>query len=70
MHAKRAQSEPARTDDFSRVAIWYEAERQMGSCRSHFSRALAEGLNTQQSDAEFDAMLGASIENIYTASIT
>jgi len=35
-----------------------------------FSRALAEGLNAQHSDAEFDTMLGASIENIYTASIT
>jgi fructose-bisphosphate aldolase class I len=35
-----------------------------------FSRALTEGLSAQQSDAEFDAMLGAAIEGIYAASIT
>jgi fructose-bisphosphate aldolase class I len=35
-----------------------------------FSRALAEGLNAQQSDDEFDAMLGASIESIFQASST
>jgi fructose-bisphosphate aldolase class I len=35
-----------------------------------FSRALAEGLTAQQSDAEFNAMLDASIESIYRASIT
>jgi fructose-bisphosphate aldolase class I len=35
-----------------------------------FSRALAEGLTAQQSDAEFHAMLDASIESIYRASIT
>lgn len=34
-----------------------------------FSRALAEGLSAQQSDADFDATLGASIESIYQASI-
>jgi fructose-bisphosphate aldolase class I len=33
-----------------------------------FSRALAEGLSAQQSDAEFNATLGKSIQNIYTAS--
>ena len=33
-----------------------------------FSRALAEGLKAQQSDAEFDAMLNDSIESIYQAS--
>jgi fructose-bisphosphate aldolase class I len=34
-----------------------------------FSRALAEGLTAQQSDAEFDAMLNATIQSIYDASI-
>jgi len=35
-----------------------------------FSRALTEGLSAKQSDAEFDAALGASIQSIYDASIT
>jgi fructose-bisphosphate aldolase class I len=35
-----------------------------------FSRALVEGLTAQQSDAEFNAMLDASIQSIYEASIT
>ena len=44
-------------------------------CRNHgvvasFSRALAEGLSAQQSDADFDAMLDKSIQSIYEASIT
>lgn len=34
-----------------------------------FSRALAEGLSAQQSDAEFDETLGKTIEGIYEASI-
>lgn len=34
-----------------------------------FSRALTEGLCVQQSDAEFDAALDASIESIYQASV-
>ena len=34
-----------------------------------FSRALTEGLSAQQSDEEFNATLGASIESIYRASI-
>lgn len=33
-----------------------------------FSRALAEGLSAQQPDAEFDAVLGRSIESIFEAS--
>ena len=33
------------------------------------SRALAEGLTAQQSDAEFDKALDASIQSIYDASI-
>ena len=35
-----------------------------------FSRALTEGLSAQQSEAEFDATLDASIQSIYEASIT
>ncbi len=35
-----------------------------------FSRALAEGLQVQQSDDEFDAMLDESIESIFQASKT
>jgi fructose-bisphosphate aldolase, class I len=34
-----------------------------------FSRALTEGLSAQQTDAEFDAALGAAIDSIYRASI-
>ena len=35
-----------------------------------FSRALAEGLSAQQTDAEFDAMLDKSIQSIFEASNT
>ncbi len=35
-----------------------------------FSRALSEGLNVQQSDDEFDAMLDGAIESIFQASST
>ena len=34
-----------------------------------FSRALSEGLNAEQSEADFDQMLADSIESIYNASI-
>ena len=34
-----------------------------------FSRALSEGLSAQQSDAEFDAILGKAIDSIHAASI-
>jgi fructose-bisphosphate aldolase class I len=34
-----------------------------------FSRALAEGLTAQQSDAEFDAALDSTIQSIYDASV-
>jgi fructose-bisphosphate aldolase class I len=33
-----------------------------------FSRALTEGLSAGQSDAEFDAKLGAAIDSIFEAS--
>ncbi len=35
-----------------------------------FNRALTEGLTVENSDAEFDSLLKASVENIYSASIT
>jgi len=35
-----------------------------------FSRALLEGLSAEQSDAEFNAVLEKSIENIFDASNT
>jgi len=35
-----------------------------------FSRALVDGLSAQQPDAEFNAMLDASIQSIFEASIT
>ena len=35
-----------------------------------FSRALTEGLSVNQSDDEFDSVLGASIESIFQASIS
>lgn len=34
-----------------------------------FSRALTEGLSAQQSDAEFDTAIGATIDSIYAASV-
>jgi fructose-bisphosphate aldolase class I len=43
--------------------------RQHGVVAS-FSRALTEGLSAQQSEAEFDAALDASIASIFAASIT
>ncbi|ROT95829.1 fructose bisphosphate aldolase [Histidinibacterium lentulum] len=42
--------------------------RQKGMIAS-FSRALTEGLSAQQSDAEFDAALGATIDSIHAASV-
>jgi fructose-bisphosphate aldolase, class I len=40
-----------------------------GGIIASFSRALTEGLSAQQSDAEFDAALGAAIDSIWRASI-
>jgi len=42
--------------------------RQKGMIAS-FSRALTEGLSAQQSDEEFDAQLGATIDSIHAASV-
>ena len=50
-----------------------EANARMSRNRgvvASFSRALTEGLNAGQSEAEFDAMLDASIESIFRASQT
>ena len=35
-----------------------------------FSRALTEGLSAKQTDAEFNTMIGNSIADIYSASIS
>jgi fructose-bisphosphate aldolase, class I len=44
--------------------------RQNHGVVASFSRALLEGLTAQQTDAEFNATLGSSIQRIYEASIT
>ena len=44
--------------------------RQNHGVIASFSRALLEGLSVQQTDAEFNAALGASIQTIYEASVT
>jgi fructose-bisphosphate aldolase, class I len=54
---------------YSRAEANERLARNHGMTAS-FSRALAEGLKAQQSDAEFNAALDASIESIYRASIT
>lgn len=51
----------------------HEANERLARNRgliASFSRALAEGLTAQQTDAEFDALLKASVLAIYEASIT
>jgi len=52
---------------YSRAEGNTRLQRQHGVIAS-FSRALAEGLLAQQSDAEFNAQLDASIQSIYEAS--
>jgi len=54
---------------YSREEANARLTRQNGMVAS-FSRALAEGLKAQQSDAEFDALLDASIGSIFEASST
>jgi fructose-bisphosphate aldolase, class I len=54
---------------YSREEANARLARQNGMVAS-FSRALTEGLSKQQSDAEFNAMLDASIQSIYDASMT
>ncbi|MBT9384268.1 fructose bisphosphate aldolase [Pseudooceanicola sp. CBS1P-1] len=53
---------------YSREEANDRLSRQTGMIAS-FSRALTEGLSAQQSDAEFDATLAATIEGIYKASV-
>lgn len=52
---------------YSREEANDRLSRQHGMVAS-FSRALAEGLSAQQSDAEFNATLDASIDSIFAAS--
>ncbi len=54
---------------YSREEANERLARNQGMIAS-FSRALTEGLWAQQSDDEFNTQLDASIESIYTASIT
>lgn len=54
---------------FSRTEANERLARNHGLIAS-FSRALTEGLSVSQTDAEFDAMLTASINSIYQASLT
>jgi fructose-bisphosphate aldolase class I len=54
---------------YSREEANDRLSRQKGMVAS-FSRALAEGLQAQQSDEEFNAMLDASIQTISEASNT
>jgi fructose-bisphosphate aldolase class I len=54
---------------YTRLEANARLARQHGVVAS-FSRALTEGLTVQQSKAEFDAALDASIESIFQASIT
>jgi fructose-bisphosphate aldolase class I len=54
---------------YSREEANARLSRQKGMIAS-FSRALAEGLSTQQSDTEFNATLNASIQSIVDASNT
>ena len=54
---------------YSREEAVTRLERNPGLIAS-FSRALVEGLYVDQSDHEFNTMLGNSIEEIYRASIT
>jgi len=54
---------------YSREEANARLARQHGMVAS-FSRALSEGLTAQQTDAEFNAMLDASIQSIFDASST
>jgi fructose-bisphosphate aldolase class I len=54
---------------YSRAEADAKLTRNHGVIAS-FSRALTEGLSAQQTEAEFDATLDATIQSIYNASIT
>ncbi len=59
----------ALSDGYSREEANDRLSRQNGMVAS-FSRALSEGLNANQTDEEFDAMIDASIQSIFDASNT
>lgn len=54
---------------YSRAEANDRLKRNNGVIAS-FSRALTQGLNVQQSDAEFNSVLSESVRSIYEASIT
>jgi fructose-bisphosphate aldolase, class I len=54
---------------YTRAEANKKLAKQHGMVAS-FSRALAEGLSAQQTDAQFDAALNDSIQSIYEASVT
>ena len=58
-----------RSGGYSRDEANARLSRNHGVVAS-FSRALTEGLSAQQSDADFDAALDASVASIFAASNT
>jgi fructose-bisphosphate aldolase class I len=69
IHHPRVLKVVALSGGYTREEANARLRRQHGMVAS-FSRALTEGLTAQQSDAEFDAALDASIESIFQASKT
>jgi len=69
IHHPRVLKVVALSGGYTRDEANARLRRQHGMVAS-FSRALTEGLSAQQSDAEFDAALDASIESIFQASKT
>jgi fructose-bisphosphate aldolase, class I len=69
IHHPRVLKVVALSGGYSREEANARLRRQHGMVAS-FSRALTEGLSAQQSDAQFDAALDASIESIFQASKT
>jgi fructose-bisphosphate aldolase class I len=63
----RMQRVVALSGGYTRADACARLARNHGMIAS-FSRALVDGLNVAMSDAEFDAELGAAIDEIYTAS--
>ncbi|MEO0356933.1 MAG: fructose bisphosphate aldolase [Pseudomonadota bacterium] len=64
----RVASVVALSGGYARAEANDRLSRQTGMIAS-FSRALTEGLSAQQSDAEFNAAIAATIDSIYRASI-
>jgi fructose-bisphosphate aldolase class I len=69
IHHPRVLKVVALSGGYTREEANARLRRQHGMVAS-FSRALTEGLTAQQSDAEFNAALDASIESIFLASKT